>query len=99
MRTNRTWIQALRWGSAVFLYLLAVLAFRSAVFNFSPDAREWNSITGYGGAPAPSGERGWYFLLLTVACIITANVLLWFLRMNKVVWPRRLAKSLHSTPR
>ncbi len=99
MRTDKTWIQALRWGLAAVLYLLALLAFRFAVFNFSPDTRGWNSLTGYGGAPAPSEGRGWCFLVITVACIMSANVLLWFLRTNKVVWPRRLTKSVHSTPR
>jgi len=69
MRTERTLIQAFRWGLAASFYVFAVLAFRAVVFNFSPDAREWNSITGYGGTPAPSEERGWFFLVLTVACI------------------------------
>lgn len=92
MRTDNTWIQVLRWGVAVVMYLWAFWSFRLAVFNFSPDTREWNSITGYGGVPSPSEERGWFFLLLTVVCILSANVLLWALRTKKVVWPRRLTR-------
>lgn len=99
MRTDKRWIQALRWGLAAVLYLAALLAIRLTVFDFSADTRDWNSITGYGGASAPSERRGWFLLLFAAACIISANVLLWLLRTNKVVWPRRLTKSLHSTPR